>query len=107
MIKVSIITIAYNNSETISETVESVLKQSYNNIEHIIIDGQSVDNTVEIIKSYGDRVSKYISEKDNGIYDAMNKGVTLAKGDIIGFINADDKLNSNDIGSVVKNSFHK
>ena len=103
MIKVSIITIAYNNSETISETVESVLKQSYNNIEHIIIDGQSVDNTVEIIKSYGDRFSKYISEKDNGIYDAMNKGVTLAKGDIIGFINADDKLNSNDcVSEIVK-----
>ena len=103
MIKVSIITIAYNNSETISETVESVLKQSYNNIEYIIIDGQSIDNTVEIIKSYGDRISKYISEKDNGIYDAMNKGVTLAKGDIIGFINADDKLNSNDcVSEIVK-----
>lgn len=101
--KVSIITIAYNSSQTINETVESVFKQSYDDIEYIVIDGQSADNTVEIIKSYGDNISKYISEKDNGIYDAMNKGVKLAKGDIIGFINADDKLNSNDcISEIVK-----
>lgn len=67
MLKVSIITITYNSSKTLDETVKSVLGQSYDDIEYIIIDGQSDDNTVEIIKSYGDRISKYISEKDNGI----------------------------------------
>ncbi len=103
MLKVSIITITYNSSKTLDETVKSVLGQSYDDIEYIIIDGQSADNTVEIIKSYGDRISKYISEKDNGIYDAMNKGVSLAKGDIIGFINSDDKLNSDDcVSEIVK-----
>jgi glycosyltransferase involved in cell wall biosynthesis len=103
MLKVSIITITYNSSKTLDETVRSVLEQSYDNIEYIIIDGQSVDTTLEIIKSYGDTISKYISEKDNGIYDAMNKGVSIAKGDIIGFINSDDKLNSNDcVSEIVK-----
>ena len=103
MLKVSIITVTYNSSKTLDETIKSVLAQSYDAIEYIIIDGQSVDSTVEIIKSYGDRISKYISEKDNGIYDAMNKGVSTAKGDIIGFINSDDKLNSNDcIAEIIK-----
>jgi len=105
MLKVSIITVTYNSSQTLEETVKSVLGQSYDDIEYIIIDGQSVDNTFEIIKSYGDRISKYISEKDNGIYDAMNKGVSMATGDIIGFINSDDKLNANDCVSEIAKVF--
>ena len=103
MLKVSIITISYNSAKTLDETIKSVLEQSYDDLEYIIIDGQSADTTVEIIKSYGDRISTYVSEKDDGIYDAMNKGVSLAKGDIIGFINSDDKLNSEDcIWEIVK-----
>ena len=103
MLKVSIITISYNSAKTLGETIKSVLEQSYVDLEYIIIDGQSADTTVEIIKSYGDRISTYVSEKDDGIYDAMNKGVSLARGDIIGFINSDDKLNSEDcIWEIVK-----
>jgi glycosyltransferase involved in cell wall biosynthesis len=103
MLKVSIITITYNSAKTLDETIKSVLEQSYDGLDYIIIDGKSEDDTVEIIKSYGDKISKYISEKDSGIYDAMNKGVSLAKGDIIGFINSDDKLNSKDcVSEIVK-----
>lgn len=88
--KVSIITIAYNAEETISETIKSVINQDYENIEYIIVDGASKDKTCEIIKSFGFKVSKFISEKDNGIYDAMNKGLALATGEVIGILNADD-----------------
>ncbi len=95
--KISIITISYNSSKTINETIKSVLGQDYDDIEYIIIDGQSTDSTTEIIKSYRCSISKYISEKDNGIYDAMNKGILLAKGDIIGFLNADDFYAQNNI----------
>lgn len=103
MLKVSIITITYNSSKTLDAAIKSVLEQTYDNIEYIIVDGQSDDNTVEIIKSYGDRISKYVSERDNGIYDAMNKGISLAKGEIVGFINSDDRLNSNDcVAEIVK-----
>ena len=101
--KISIITISYNSSKTITDTIRSVLEQDYDDIEYIIIDGKSTDHTVEIINSYGDRISRYISEKDKGIYDAMNKGVSLAKGHIVGFINSDDMLNSNDcVAEIVK-----
>ena len=88
--RVSIITVVYNNRNTIKDAVESVLNQTYKNIEYIIVDGASTDGTVEIIKSYGDSIDKFISEKDNGIYDAMNKGIKLASGDIIGILNSDD-----------------
>lgn len=90
---ISIITVCYNSSKTIEETFESVLNQSYQNYEYIVVDGGSTDNTVDIIKKYEASFNgklKYISEKDNGIYDAMNKGLSMAKGDIIGIINSDD-----------------
>jgi len=105
MVKVSIITISYNNSSTIAETIDSVLMQSYRNIEYIIVDGKSADNTIGIIKSYGAKINKFVSEKDDGIYHAMNKGIRLAEGDIIGFINADDKLNSKNCLSKIVNLF--
>jgi glycosyltransferase involved in cell wall biosynthesis len=89
-LKISIITITYNSESTLSETIESVLSQSYQNIEYIIIDANSTDKTVEIVKSYGERVSTFLSEKDDGIYDAMNKGLKLATGDIVGILNSDD-----------------
>lgn len=88
---ISIITVCYNSQETIAETIESVITQSYQNIEYIIIDGASTDNTLNIIKKYQETYPiKLVSEPDNGIYDAMNKGINLATGDIIGILNSDD-----------------
>ncbi|MEM1220543.1 MAG: glycosyltransferase family 2 protein [Bacteroidota bacterium] len=88
--KVSIITATYNSSETIRDTIESVLCQTYKNIEHIIIDGASKDGTLEIVHSYGGKIAKVISEPDGGIYDAMNKGISMASGDVVGILNSDD-----------------
>ena len=91
--KISIITVCKNSEATIRETIESVLHQTYRNIEYIIVDGESTDKTLDIIEEYiplSDRGLKYISEKDKGIYDAMNKGIACATGDIIGIINSDD-----------------
>ena len=87
---VSIVTVVFNARSTIKETIESVLSQSYKNVEYIIIDGASTDGTVEIINSYGNKITKFATENDKGIYDAMNKGILAASGDIIGFLNADD-----------------
>jgi glycosyltransferase len=87
--KISIITVTYNSALTITDTLKSVQSQDYPNIEHIIVDGNSQDDTIKIIKSFP-HVSKWISEKDSGFYDAMNKGVQLATGDIIGILNSDD-----------------
>jgi glycosyltransferase len=88
--KLSIITVVYNNEKTIADAIESVLNQSYKNIEYIIIDGNSSDHTLDIIRSYGASISKLVSESDKGIYDAMNKGISLATGEIIGILNSDD-----------------
>ena len=88
--KVSIITATYNSAKTIIDTILSVNSQDYKDIEHIIIDGKSKDNTLELIKNTPNRVVKIISEPDKGIYDAMNKGIALATGDIIGILNSDD-----------------
>lgn len=93
--KISIITVCYNAEKTIKDTLESVLKQTYINYEYLIIDGKSKDSTVEIIKEYEKKFKgklKYISENDNGLFDAMNKGIKMATGDIIGIINSDDIL---------------
>lgn len=88
--KVSIITVVYNGVKTIEQTILSVLEQTYTNIEYIIIDGQSTDGTQQIVEKYKDSIAYFVSEKDNGIYDAMNKGIERATGDIIGIINSDD-----------------
>ena len=88
--KISIITVCFNSSKTIEKTFQSVLNQKYNNIEHIVIDGGSSDSTLKIIKKYKKNVSKFISEPDKGLYDAMNKGIKLATGDIVGILNSDD-----------------
>lgn len=88
--KVSIITVVRNNKETIRDAIESVLNQTYKDIEYIVIDGASTDGTVEVIKSYEESIAKFISERDNGLYDAMNKGLALASGDIVGILNSDD-----------------
>ena len=88
--KVSIITATLNNQETVEECFRSVYSQSYKNIEHIVIDGGSTDGTMDVAGRYGSRISRLVSEPDNGIYYALNKGIGLATGDIIGFIHADD-----------------
>ena len=94
--KISIITVCFNSSKTICDTIDSVLKQNYKNIEYILVDGNSKDNTVEIIKKYETIFRKngmdyiWVSEVDNGIYDAINKGIKMATGDIIGILNSDD-----------------
>jgi glycosyltransferase involved in cell wall biosynthesis len=87
---VSIITVSHNSILTISDTIMSVLKQTYPHIEYIIVDGGSKDGTVELIESFGDKINRFVSEPDLGIYDAINKGIRLAKGDIIGVLNSDD-----------------
>ncbi len=89
-IKISIITVVWNNKETIKDAIDSVLSQTYKNIEYIVVDGASSDGTVEIVKSYGDKITKFLSEPDSGLYDAMNKGLKLASGDIVGILNSDD-----------------
>jgi len=88
--KISIITVSYNSCRTIEDTILSVINQSYQNIEYIIIDGKSKDNTMEIVEKYQNKISTIVSEKDNGIFDAFNKGIKLATGDVIGILNSDD-----------------
>ncbi len=87
---VSIVTVVYNGSKTLEQTIKSVLNQSYDNVEYIVMDGASSDNTVDIIKKYEDKIDYWQSEPDKGIYDAMNKGIDLASGDYIALLNADD-----------------
>tara|TARA_B100001093_G_scaffold187555_1_gene180161 strand:- start:220 stop:978 length:759 start_codon:yes stop_codon:yes gene_type:complete len=102
--KITIITVVYNNIATISDAIDSVLTQTYNNIEYIVIDGGSNDGTVEKVQSYEKGIDKLVSEKDKGIYDAMNKGIVLATGDIVGILNSDDVyFDENVIDSVIKN----
>lgn len=88
--KISIITVCYNSALTIGSTLRSVRSQTYDGVEHIVIDGGSTDNTLNVVGAEGSHVDKLISEKDNGIYDAMNKGIQLATGDVVAFLNADD-----------------
>ena len=87
---ITIITVSYNAVKTIEDTIVSVLGQTYNNIEYIIIDGGSTDGTLDIIKKYQDKITYWVSEPDKGIYDAMNKGIAKANGELIGIINSDD-----------------
>ena len=101
--KITIITATYNSEKTICECIESVNTQTYKNIEHIIIDGASKDNTLQIIKNRCSRISKIISEPDNGIYDALNKGLLLATGNVIGFLNSDDFYASDKTLEIIAN----
>jgi len=98
--KISIITATYNSGATLRDTMESVLRQTYTQIEHIIVDGASTDNTMDIVREleplYQGRL-RYVSEPDRGIYDAMNKGIAMATGDIIGILNSDDFFTTDSI----------
>ena len=98
---VSIVTIVYNGEKHLEQTIQSVLNQTYSNIEYIIIDGGSKDNTINIIEKYSDRLAYWISEKDNGISDAFNKGIAKSTGEIVGLINADDWYDFDAIKHVV------
>ena len=86
----SIVTISLNSADFIEDAIESVLAQDYKNVEYIIIDGASTDGTLDIIEKYKNKIAKIVSEPDKGIYDAMNKGIKIARGDIVGFLNSDD-----------------
>ena len=88
--KVSVITVSYNSCKTIEKTINSVINQTYNNVEYIIVDGKSDDGTYNIIKKNIHKVSKFIYEKDNGVYEAMNKGIRASNGEIICILNSDD-----------------
>ena len=106
-VKISIITSVYNNQETIKDAIESVLGQTYKNVEYVIVDGGSNDDTVSIVKSYGDKISKFVSEKDKGIYDGLNKGVKLATGDVVAFLHSDDIYASHTVIEDVAKAFER
>src|SRR6476469_4180491 len=100
--KVSIITTTYNSEATVKDTLESVKIQDYPNIEHILVDGRSTDNTVDIIRSFP-HVAQYVSEEDQGLYDAINKGIMMSTGDVVGILNSDDFFpDRNVISSIVR-----
>jgi len=105
--RISIITVCYNSTKTIAHTLRSVREQTHADIEHIVVDGGSKDNTLEVVAAEGAHVSKLVSERDNGIYDAMNKGIALASGEIVGFINADDFYASPGVLADVATAFEK
>jgi glycosyltransferase involved in cell wall biosynthesis len=104
-LKISIVTPCFNSSATVAHTIESVLAQDHEDVEYIVVDGGSTDGTRDIVVSYGDKIAKFISEPDKGIYDAMNKGIKTASGDIIGIINSDDFYVDNDVLSKIVNTF--
>lgn len=103
--KISIITVSYNSENTIEDTIKSVVNQTYSNIEYIIVDGKSKDNTMKIVNSYNDKIAKIISEKDDGIFDAFNKGVKMATGDIVGILNSDDFYTDENVIKEIANCF--
>jgi glycosyltransferase involved in cell wall biosynthesis len=105
--KISIITVVWNNVKTIKDTIDSVLSQTYKNIEYIVIDGGSTDGTLSLLESRRDQLSALVSEPDEGIYDAMNKGIKLAKGDVIGFLNSDDFYLNDKVISKVASEFER
>jgi len=108
--KISIITVCYDSEQYLGEAIESVLNQTYSDIEYIVIDGNSKDETVSIIKEYESKFNgriRWVSEPDNGLYDAMNKGIRIATGNIIGILNSDDFLSSPDIIQLIVEQFEK
>ena len=93
--KISIITVCYNSAATIEKTIKSLMAQTYRDIEYIVVDGDSNDSTLDIVKKYENQITKWISEPDNGLYDAINKGIAFATGDIIDVLNSDDIFTDN------------
>ena len=103
--KISIVTASYNSAATIADTLRSVAAQTYRNIEHIVIDGGSSDNTLEIVREHAGIDLKLVSERDRGIYDAMNKGLAIATGDVVGFLNSDDMYADAQVLDRIANAF--
>ena len=103
--KISIITVSFNSASTIEDTLKSVISQDYKNIEYIIIDGGSTDGTLDIIDQYKNNIKTIVSEPDKGIYDAMNKGIELSSGDVVGILNSDDIYENNKVLSLVNDAF--
>jgi len=105
--KISLITVTYNSEKYLEDCIISVIKQNYKNIQHIIVDGKSTDSTISIIERYSPYISHWISEKDNGMYDAINKGMQIATGDVIGLLNSDDLLASPGVISAIAKCFEE
>lgn len=105
--KISVITVCYNSASTLETAVKSVLAQDYKDLEYIIIDGGSKDNTREVLGPYMSRISRFVSEPDKGIYDAINKGISMATGEVVGLLHSDDFYPEHDIISTVAKSFEK
>ena len=106
IMKVTLITVTLNSEKYLEESILSVINQDYKDIEHIIIDGESTDGTLAIIEKYKDHIAHWVSEKDYSMYDAINKGMAMATGDIIGTLNSDDMLASNDVISKIAGCFN-
>ena len=107
-VKISIITVTFNRAHVIKDTIEGVLMQKYKNYEYIVVDGASKDNTVEILKKYEPKFEgrmRWVSEKDNGLYDAINKGIKMATGDVVGIINSDDFFHRDDVFDAIAEGF--
>lgn len=104
-LKISLITVAFNAGNTIERCIQSVIRQTFKNVEYIIIDGVSTDSTIQVIDQYKEYINIFLSEPDHGIYDAMNKGIRLATGDVVGLLNADDFFKDNSILGTVAETF--
>lgn len=103
--KISIITITYNSASTVEDTIQSVASQDFPDIEYIIVDGLSKDRTLEVVNRYANHITKVISEKDKGLYDALNKGIGLATGDVVGMLHSDDLYADNNVISRIAQKF--
>ena len=103
--KVSIITVTFNSAKYVEDCINSVIRQTYQDIEYIVIDGNSTDGTLDIVKRFSPHITKLVSEQDSGMYDALNKGMQLATGDVVGILNSDDVLASADVISEIVNCF--
>jgi len=106
-LKISIITVSFNSVETIRDTIKSIISQDYENIEYILIDAGSTDGTLDIIKEYEGYINYFSSEEDDGIYDGMNKGISVASGEVVGILNSDDFYPNSYIVSNVARTFEK
>lgn len=105
MMKISLITATYNAADTVADSLRSAAMQTYRNVEHIVVDGASTDGTQKIVEENGERLTTFVSEPDRGIYDALNKGIALATGDVIGFLHADDLFAHQEVLSSVAEAF--